>query len=130
MEVQEWVDAYAQAWRDRDADAAAALFTEGSVYRDHPLQEGHHGATGVHDYWETVTASQDRVDVRMGRPVESPDGRRAAVEFWVRMLNGGAEVTLVGILFLRFAEDGRCEELRETWMFEPGDHPPHEGWGS
>jgi SnoaL-like domain len=128
--IQEWVDAYAQAWRDRDADAAAALFTEGSVYRDHPLHEGHRGATGVHDYWETVTATQDRVDVRMGRPVESPDGRRAAVEFWVRMLNGGAEVTLVGILFLRFAEDGRCEELRETWMFEPGDHPPHEGWGT
>ena len=130
MEIQEWVDAYAQAWRDRDADAAAALLTEGSVHRDHPLQEGHHGATGVHDYWETVTASQDRVDVRMGRPVESPDGRRAAVEFWVLMLNGGAEVTLVGILFLRFAEDGRCEELRETWMFEPGDQPPHEGWGT
>jgi SnoaL-like domain len=128
--IGEWVEAYAQAWRDRDADAAAALFTEGSVYRDHPLHEEQRGATGVHDYWENVTATQDRVDVRMGRPVESPDGRRAAVEFWVRMLNGGAEVTLVGILFLRFAEDGRCEELRETWMFEPGDHPPHDGWGS
>ena len=58
------------------------------------------------------------------------DGRRAAVEFWVRMLNGGAEVTLIGILFLRFADDGRCEDLRETWMFDPGDHPPHEGWGT
>ena len=130
MTIQEWVDAYAQAWRDRDADAAAALFTDDSVYRDHPLQEGHRGAEGVRSYWENVTASQDRVDVGMGRPVESPDGRRAAVEFWVRMLNGGAEVTLVGILFLRFAEDGRCEELRETWMFEPGDHAPHEGWGA
>jgi hypothetical protein len=128
--IEEWVDAYAQAWRDRDADAAAALFTEDSIYRDHPLQEGHRGATGVHDYWATVTATQDRVDARMGRPIESADGRRAAVEFWVTMLNGGAEVTLVGILFLRFAEDGRCEELRETWMFEPGDHPPHEGWGT
>ena len=71
-----------------------------------------------------------RWDVRMGRPIESPDGRRAAVEFWVRMLNSGAEVTLVGILFLRFAEDGRCEELRETWFFETGDHAPHEGWGA
>jgi hypothetical protein len=128
--IQEWVDAYAQAWRDRDAEAAAALFTEDSVYRDHPLQEGHRGASGVRDYWENVTATQDRVDVRMGRPVESHDGRRAAVEFWVRMLNGGAEVTLIGILFLRFADDGRCEELRETWMVELGDHPPHEGWGT
>ena len=128
--VQEWVDAYAHAWRDRDAEAAAKLFTDDCVYRDHPLQDGHRGAEGVRHYWTNVTSTQDRVDVRMGRPVESPDGRRAAVEFWVRMLNGGAEVTLIGILFLRFAEDGRCEELRETWFFESGDHAPHEGWGT
>ena len=130
MTVQEWVDAYAQAWRERDADAAAALFTEDTVYRAHPLQEPHRGQAGVQNYWSDVTATQDRVDVRMGRPVESTDGRRAAVEFWVRMLSGDADVTLIGILFLRFAEDGRCEELRETWLFEPGDHPPHEGWGT
>jgi len=129
MTVQQWVDAYGQAWRDRDADAAAKLFTDDCLYRDHPLQEAHRGAEGVCSYWENVTSTQERVDVRMGRPVESAEGRRAAVEFWVRMLNSGAEVTLIGILFLRFAEDGRCEELRETWLFEPGDHAPHEGWG-
>jgi uncharacterized protein (TIGR02246 family) len=129
MTVEQWVDAYAQAWRDRDADAAAELFTDDCVYRDHPLQEPHRGAEGVRSYWANVTATQDRVDVRMGSPVTSRDGRRAAVEFWVRMLNSGAEVTLVGILLLRFAEDGRCEELRETWLFEPGDYAPHTGWG-
>jgi hypothetical protein len=130
MTVQRWVDAYAEAWRHRDPDGAAKLFTEDSLYRAHPLQEPRRGPGGVRTYWADVTATQDRVDVRMGRPVESADGRRAAVEFWVRMLNGGAEVTLVGILFLRFAGDGRCEELRETWCFEPGDHPPHDGWGT
>jgi len=130
MTVQEWVDAYALAWRERDADAAAELFTNDSQYRDHPLQEPHSGAEGVRSYWANVTATQDRVDVQMGRPVESADGRRAAVEFWVRMLNGGAEVTLIGILFLRFAGDGRCEDLRETWFFEPSDRAPHAGWGT
>ena len=130
MAVQQWVDAYAQAWRDRDAGAAASLFTDESRYVSHPLQDPHHGADGVRSYWRDVTSTQDRVDVRMGNPIESSDGRRAAVEFWVRMLNGGAEVTLIGILFLRFAEDGRCEELRETYFVEPADHPPHEGWGT
>jgi SnoaL-like domain len=130
MTVQQWVDDYAKAWRDRDAEAAARLFTDDSLYREHPLQEPHRGTEGVRSYWASVTSTQDRVDVRMGRPVESEDGRRAAVEFWVRMLNGGAEVTLVGILLLRFAEDGRCEELRETWVFESGDHAPHDGWGT
>jgi ketosteroid isomerase-like protein len=130
MTVGEWVEAYAQAWRNRDADAAATLFTEDGLYRAHPLQEPYRGPEGVHAYWSEVTSTQDRVDVRMGRPVESADARRAAVEFWVRMLNGGAEVTLIGILFLRFAADGRCEDLRETWFFEPADHAPHDGWGT
>jgi hypothetical protein len=130
MTVQEWVDAYAQAWRERDADAAAALFTDDSSYRSHPLQPAHLGTAGVHAYWTDVTATQDSVDVRMGRPLQDADGRRAAVEFWVRMVNDGADVTIVGILFLRFDRDGRCEDLREAWFFEPGTHPPHEGWGS
>ena len=130
MTVQQWIDAYASAWRERDSDAAAALFTEDSSYRSHPLQAAHVGGDGVRSYWESVTATQDAVDVRMGSPVESRDGRRAAVEFWVRMRSSGDEVTLIGILFLRFAEDGRCEDLRETWFFEPGDHTPHAGWGA
>lgn len=130
MTVQEWVDAYAQAWRDRDAEAAGAIFTEDSLYWDHPLQEPHRGAQGVRDYWAGVTSGQENVDVRMGRPVESADGRRAAVEFWVRLLAGGTPATIPGILFLRFAEDGRCEELREAWFFEPSDNPPHDGWGT
>ncbi len=130
MTVQQWVDRYADAWRQRDAEAAATLFTEDSSYRSHPLQEAHLGSAGVRSYWTDVTSTQDAIDVRMGSPVESDDGRRGAVEFWVRMRSRGDEVTLVGILFLRFAEDGRCEDLRETWFFEPGDHPPHAGWGA
>ena len=130
MTVQQWVDAYADAWRERDADAAAALFTEDPSYRAHPLQEAYLGSDGVRAYWADVTSTQDAVDVRMGSPVVSEDGRRAAVEFWVQMQSSGDEVTLVGILFLRFAEDGRCKDLRETWFFEPGDHAPHAGWGA
>ena len=45
------------------------------------------------------------------------------------MLNSGAEVSVIGILFLRFAEDGLCEDLRETWHFELGDHAPPDSWG-
>jgi nuclear transport factor 2 (NTF2) superfamily protein len=128
--VQQWVDAYADAWRERDPDAAAVLFTDDCSYRAHPLQEAHRGTEGVRSYWAEATSTQDSVDVRMGSPVASPDGRRAAVEFWVQMRSSGEEVTLIGILFLRFAEDGRCKDLRETWFFEPGDHAPHAGWGA
>jgi hypothetical protein len=129
MTVREWVDGYARAWRDRDPDAAAALFTDGCSYRDHPTSELHRGSDGVRSYWANITSTQENPNVRMGEPIVSADNRRAAVEFWVRMLNSGQEVSLIGILFLRFAEDGRCEELRETWNVEMGDHAPPDGWG-
>jgi hypothetical protein len=45
------------------------------------------------------------------------------------MLNSGQQVTVIGILFLRFDADGLCEELRETWNFEPGDFAPPDDWG-
>ena len=129
MTVQEWVDAYRRAWRDGDPDGAAALFTDGCLYRDHPTGEAYRGREGVRSYWENVTSTQDDPDVRMGEPIASADNRRAAVEFWVRMRNSEQEVTVIGILFLRFADDGRCEELRETWHFETGDHAPPDDWG-
>ena len=129
MTVQEWVDGYGRAWSERDADAAAALFADGCSYLAHPTAEPYRGPDGVRAYWAEVTATQEHPDVRMGRPIVSADGRRAAVEFWVRMLNGGEAVSVIGILFLRFAEDGLCEELRETWHFEMGDHAPPQGWG-
>jgi hypothetical protein len=129
VSVHEWIDAYGRAWETRDADAAAALFTSDAVYRDHPLGPPHLGQAGVHSYWANVTSTQDRVQVRFGTPIVAEDARRAAVEWWVTMLNGGAEVTLTGVLVLRFASDGLCEELREAWHFEAGQHEPPAGWG-
>jgi hypothetical protein len=127
--VDDWIAAYGRAWEERDADAAAALFSSDAVYRDHPLGAPHLGADGVRKYWSDVTATQAGVAARFGSPVVSSDERRAAVEFWVTMQNGGADVTLTGILMLRFDDDGRCSELREAWHFEAGHHEPPSGWG-
>jgi hypothetical protein len=130
MSVQDWIAGYGRAWEERDPDAAAALFSENAIYRDHPLGEPHAGREGVHAYWTGVTATQEDVRVRFGTPVVSADASRAAVEFWVTMLGGGTEVTLAGILFLRFGADGLCEELREAWHFAEGRSEPPAGWGT
>jgi|1186.fasta_scaffold32291_2 hypothetical protein len=127
--VNEWIGAYGRAWEERDAEAAAALFTDDAVYKDHPLGPPHLGSSGVHKYWSDVTATQSDVAVQFGSPVVSSDERRAAVEFWVNMANAGSDVTLTGILMLRFEPGGRCEELREAWHFEMGRHDPPAGWG-
>lgn len=127
MNVEEWIEAYGAAWRERDADAAAGLFTADAVYRSHPLREPHRGTQAIHDYWSGATGSQAELDLRFGKPIVSGD--RAAVEWWATMLSDGEEVTLPGILYLRFASDGRCEELREAWHAEEGRTPPPPGWG-
>ena len=130
MTTQEWIEGYFRAWEEKDAEAAANLFTENSVYRDQPYGDPYHGRDGVRTYWSGVTATQEDVKARFGTAVVAADARRAAVEFWVTMRNGGMDVTLAGILFLRFGADGLCEELREAWHFSAdGQLEPPSGWG-
>ena len=129
MSLQSFIEGYGRAWEQKDADGAAALFTADCVYRDQPFGDPHHGRDGVREYWAGVTSTQENARVRFGTPVAGGDRRHAAVEFWVTMRNFGTEVTLTGILFLRFADDGLCEELREAWHFTEGLHEPPAGWG-
>jgi SnoaL-like domain len=128
MEVDEWLERYRRAWETADPDAAAALFTEAVVYRSSPFREPHVGRDGIREYWERATGDQSDVAVRFGRPIT--EGNRTAVEWWTTMRDERTEVTLPGILFLRFAPDGRCEELREAWMVAEERLEPYSGWGT
>lgn len=128
MSVREWIEAYGRAWRERDVDGIVPLFTEDAVYRSSPFRPPHQGHEGVRSYWEQATSTQQDLDLRFGEPVV--EGNRAAVEWWAVMRDEGEEVTLPGILVLRFAPDGRCEELRECWHLERGRREPPAGWGS
>ena len=127
MDVHEWVERYGRAWVEADRDGVLALFTPDAVYRSSPFREPHVGHDGIAAYWESATSTQREVDVRIGRPFV--DGDRVAVEWWATMLDDGEEITLPGCLLLRFAEDGRCADLREYWNLERGRHEPHDGWG-
>ncbi len=128
IDVAKWLDGYRSAWENRDPDAAAALFTEDSSYREQPYAEPFMGREGVRSYWEKVTATQEDVTVRYGVPLT--EGNRAAVEWWVTMRNGGMDVTLAGEFLLVFDESGLVQTLREYWHFSEGQLEPPLGWGS
>jgi len=123
----EWIEAYGRAWEARDPEAAAALFTEYAVYLSSPFRPPSIGRDGVRDYWTRATTDQRDVRVRFGAPIAV--GNKVAVEWWTTMRMQGTEVTCPGCLVLRFAPDGRCEELREYWHAEEGRHEPPDGWG-
>jgi ketosteroid isomerase-like protein len=125
--ADEWIAAYGAAWEQADADAAAALFTEDAIYRSSPFRPASVGQDGIRRYWQEVTSTQSAVRVRFGEPIAA--GAKVAVEWWTTMRSDGSEVTLPGCLLLRFAADGRCEELREYWHLEESLVEPPPGWG-
>lgn len=126
-DVQRWLNDYRDAWEARDADAAAALFTEDAIYQEQPYEEPYRGRAGVHEYWSKVTATQSDIRMTFGTPII--DGDRAAVEWWVTLKNDGFELTLAGEFYLVFDGGGLVRVLREYWHFGEGARVPAEGWG-
>ena len=128
MDAEAWLEAYRVAWERADAEAAARLFTEDATYRSNIFEEPHRGRSGVKTYWETVTATQSEVTVRIGRPFGGGD--RVSAEFWTTMTADGAEITLAGCLLLHFDDEGRCRSLREYWHIGSGTSQPPPEWGT
>ena len=68
----------------------------------------------------------------MGPPIITQD--RVAVEWWTTMTGpDDGEITVPGCLLLRFAPDGRCQDLWENWQTRPAGRirqDPPEGWGA
>ena len=122
MNAADWIEAYRRAWVGRDPEAAVALFTEDAVYRSSPFREPSVGSDGIREYWARATSTQEELDLRFGEPVA--EGDKVVVEWWAIMRDEGEWVTLPGALLLRFASDGRCEELREYWHFGEGRRTP------
>jgi hypothetical protein len=128
MTPTEWLAAYRRAWIERDADAAAVLFTEDATYAEQPYQAAFIGRDGVRDYWARVTATQTAIEIKYGEPITV--GERTAVEWWTTLTNGGVPVTLAGAFMLTFDAAGLCRTLREYWHFAEGTKDPKNGWGA
>ena len=127
MTPAQWLDAYRNAWIERDADAAAALFTEDATYAETPYEEAFAGPGGIRAYWARVTAQQAGIEIRYGTPVTV--GNRTAVEWWTTLTNNGVAITLAGAFMLTFDASGLCRTLREYWHFTEGTKVPGSGWG-
>lgn len=118
--------AYAAAWRERDPQAAAALFAPEAHYTSDPFGPGVRGPEQIAEYWANATGAQAAIDLRVGAPLV--DGDRAAAEWWATFERDGSAETLAACLLLRFDADGRCSELREYWRPAPAPCEPPAGW--
>lgn len=125
--AQEWIEDYATAWREGDADTAGELFTEDAVYRSSPFRPPTVGRDAIRAYWLESCSTQEGLRLSFGTPLVQ--GNRVAVEWWATMRDSGKDFTVPGALILRFSPGGRCEELREYWHSEDSRVAPPEGWG-
>jgi limonene-1,2-epoxide hydrolase len=125
-EVESWVEALRSAWELRDAARIGALFTEEAVYQPQPFGKSLLGQEAIIAYWSGELATQEQIEVNMGRPLV--DGARVAVEWWAVVTRQGRQTTDCGALLLVFDED-RCQGLWEYWMLGEGRIEPAEGWG-
>jgi len=128
MTPQQWIERYRRAWETADADEIVALFTPDAWYWSSVFREPYHGSDAIRQYWLRGAGTQRKVAVQMGRPVTTPG--RVAVEWWATLIDPDeGEITLPGCLLLRFAADGRCQDLWEYWQVQPGRQDPPDGWG-
>jgi hypothetical protein len=110
-----WLKAYEQAWELRDADRAAALFTENARYHEMPFDAPKAGRSGVREYWTKVTADQRDVDFKFQVITVTGQTGIARWSASLKSASSGVRVELDGVFVLTFDASGLCSELREWW---------------
>jgi ketosteroid isomerase-like protein len=124
--AQRWAETWTRAWRERDLEAIASLYSDDALYRALAFRDPDRGLAGVRRYLSENFAVESDVECWFGRPIVSGD--RAAVEWWGSWIEDGKPLTLAGMTVLRFDAAGRVVEHRDYWNQVDRREPPYAGW--
>jgi ketosteroid isomerase-like protein len=114
--VQEWLDAYLEAWRTYDANAIAGLFTVDAVYAYNPWDEPIKGRETIVADWLTDQDAPGSWTAEY-RPFVVA-GNRAVAIGETRYVD---DKVFFNIWQLTFDRDGRCSDFVEWYMTPPND---------
>lgn len=110
-----WLRGYQKAWQERDAPAAARLFSDDAEYYWTPLDPPQRGPAGVAAAWEGAVSQQR--DIRFSYQVlavtDSMGIARWRADF--TRLPDGAQVRIEGVLTAEFSDATHCRIFREWW---------------
>ena len=110
-----WLEAYGRAWMDRDAVAAAALYTDDATYQVTPFEDPLRGRAAIHAYWDGIARTQEGIQFDFDvLAVTAGYGLARWRASFVRV-PPGLNTRLDGIFLIVLAPDGRCQSLREWW---------------
>ena len=118
--AQDWLNRYVKAWEKYDPAQIGDLFTDQARYRYRPHDEGVQGRDEIVREWMTHR-TPDQSYLASYTPI-AIDGDTVVAVGEVRYLTDDQTAIdrLYNSLFiLRFADDGRCDELVEWFMLQP-----------
>jgi hypothetical protein len=119
-QAQDWLNRYVQAWEKYDSARIGDLFTESARYRYRPHDQGVQGRDEIIREWMSHR-TPDQSYLASYAPI-AIDGDTVVAVGQVRYLTDDQTAIdrLYDSLFvLRFADDGRCDELVEWFMLQP-----------
>jgi hypothetical protein len=113
--LTEWLDDYGRAWEERDADAAASLFTEDAVYQWGPFGRRLRGRPVIREAWAEATDEQR--NIKFGYEVLTASARGGIVRWWVAsdLPSQGVHAKNEGIFRIAFDEHGLCRSFEEWY---------------
>jgi len=110
-----WLDAYGQAWENRNPETAAALFTEDGSYQVMPFLEPMRGRKAIFEYWSEVARTEENIRFEYEILVAKSDLNIARWSASFVIVPQGLQTQLDGIFLISLDEEGRCRSLREWW---------------
>jgi hypothetical protein len=110
-----WLDAYGQAWENRDPEAATALFTEDGTYQVTPFLEPMCGRKAIFEYWSELARTEVDIRFRYEVLVANPERNIARWSASFVRVPPGLQTKLDGIFLISLDEEGRCKSLQEWW---------------
>jgi hypothetical protein len=121
-----WGDTWSRAWRQRVAEAIAALYADTVMYRSPAFRPPDLGLAGVRRYLDEQLPAEENIECWFALPIAS--GNRAAVEWWASWTEQGQELSYAGVTVLRFDDQGQVVEHRDYDNHVEGREPPYPGW--
>ena len=111
--ARRWAFVWKHAWESLDAEGKVALYAPDAVMSSAPFRTPYRSTAGIRDYISKAFADEEDPHVHVGTPIV--DGDRAAVTWWVSLVEDGEDTTIAGTSVLLFKDDGLVAEQWDTW---------------
>jgi len=110
-----WLQGYRAAWENRDAQAAASLFSSGAQYYWTPFDPPQRGRDEIAAVWQGAVTQQR--DIHMTFEVLAVEGSRGIARWHSNFTSAPSSepVQLDGVLSAEFDTPKHCRVFREWW---------------